>query len=52
MRKVVAQRLPAGGYGRAAKLLGISRATLRYRLEKFNIAADNEPDSESSLVEV
>lgn len=32
---------------RAAKLLGISRATLRYRLEKFNIATgDNEPETE------
>ena len=41
-----------GNKSRAAKLLGISRATLRYRLEKFNIAADNEPDSEASLVEV
>jgi len=36
---------------RAAKLLGISRATLRYRLDKFGIGG-GEVDVESELVEV
>lgn len=39
-----------GNKSRAAKMLGMSRATLRYRLEKFGIAA-GEQEMESELVE-
>lgn len=40
-----------GNKSRAAKMLGLSRATLRYRLEKFGISGgENEPEGE--LLEV
>ncbi len=41
----------AGNKSRAAKLLGMSRATLRYRLEKFGVAV-GEIDAEPDLIEV
>jgi len=41
----------AGNKSRAAKMLGMSRATLRYRLEKFGLTA-GESETESDLVEV
>lgn len=40
----------SGNKSRAAKMLGMSRATLRYRLEKFGIAG-SEQDLETELVE-
>lgn len=40
-----------GNKSRSAKLLGISRATLRYRLEKFDISI-GDAESESELAEV
>ena len=51
-RSLIVQALERTGQNksRACRLLGISRATLRYRMEKFNLGG-GEAESESELVE-
>ena len=46
-KQASAQALERSGYnqGRTAKLLGISRDTLRYRMKKFNLLDDTQHSS-------